>query len=30
MTNLFTNYAIVKSAMKEARRIKPVTERAAI
>jgi ABC-type cobalamin/Fe3+-siderophores transport system ATPase subunit len=30
MTNLFTNYAIIKSVMKEARRIKPVTERAAI
>jgi hypothetical protein len=30
MTNLFTNYALIKSVMKEARRIKPVTERAAI
>lgn len=30
MNNLFTNYAITKSIMKEARRIKPVTERAAI
>lgn len=30
MNNLFTNYAITKSIMKEARRVKPVTERAAI
>lgn len=30
MNNLFTNYAITKSIMKEARRIKPVAERAAI
>ena len=29
-TNLFTNSAIIRSAMREARRIKPVTERAAI
>ena len=30
MTNLFTNYAIVKSVMKEARRIKSNTEKVAI
>lgn len=29
-TNLFTNSAVIRSTMKEARRIKPVTERAAI
>ena len=30
MTNLFTNYAIIKSAMREARRPKPTTEKVAI
>lgn len=30
MTNLFTNYAIIKSVMKEARRSKPSTEKVAI
>jgi hypothetical protein len=30
MTNLFTNYAIVKSVMREARRPKPNTEKVAI
>ncbi len=30
MANLFTNYAIVKSIMKEARRPKPSTEKVAI
>lgn len=30
MTNLFTNYAIIKSAMREARRAKPNTEKVAI
>lgn len=30
MTNLFTNYAIIKSAMREARRPKPNTEKVAI
>lgn len=30
MTDLFTNYAIIKSVMKEARRPKPSTEKVAI
>ena len=30
MANLFTNYAIIKSAMREARRLKPNTEKVAI
>ena len=30
MTNLFTNYAIIKSVMKEARPSKPSTEKVAI
>lgn len=30
MTNLFTNYALIKSATKEARRSKPSTEKVAI
>lgn len=30
MANLFTNYAIVKSVMREARRVKSNTEKAAI
>lgn len=29
-TNLFTSAAVIRSAMREARRIKPITERAAI
>lgn len=30
MTNLFTNVALIKSAMKDARRVVPTTEKAAL